>query len=161
MNKVKSLTILIFSIIIICSIISCTEKKVEHPFPADKNPWFSIKKERIQKLLPDAMKIAGVDLWMVICRENNNDPLATHVGGENSGGTAAFLFFLKDNKVESIAISPRGEAKALQEIGLLDKYVIIDRRQGIWKVIAEQIEKADPNRIAINSSNYSIADGLS
>ncbi|HCI71405.1 MAG TPA: peptidase M24, partial [Balneola sp.] len=49
--------------------------------------------ERINTLLPQAMEAAGVDLWIVICRENNNDPIADHIGGENAGGTAAFLFY--------------------------------------------------------------------
>ena len=63
------------------------------PFDAQDSPWPEIRKARIQKLLPQAMLLAGVDAWVVICRENNNDPLAVHVGGENAGGTAAFMFF--------------------------------------------------------------------
>ena len=50
------------------------------------NPWPEIRKERINKLLPKAMASANVDCWIVICRENNNDPIAAHVGGENAGG---------------------------------------------------------------------------
>ncbi len=38
-------------------------------FPAE-NPWPRIRKERIQKLLPAAMERAGVDAWIVVCREN-------------------------------------------------------------------------------------------
>ena len=64
---------------------------------------------------------AGVDAWVVICRENDNDPLAAHVGGENAGGTAAFLFFRKDGRVRSAAISPSGEATALKDVGVVDE----------------------------------------
>ena len=131
------------------------------PFPADKNPWQQIRKERIQKLLPEAMKNAGVDSWIVVCRENNNDPLAMHVGGENAGGAAAFLFFLNADKVKSVAISPEGEAIALKDMNLHDEVIVIERGSNIWKVIKEQIQKADPKKIAINSSGYNIADGLS
>lgn len=131
------------------------------PFPPEKNPWQRIRKERIQKLLPDAMKNAGVDAWIVVCRENDNDPLALHVGGENAGGTAAFMFFLKDGVIKNIAISPEGEAKALQDLKLQDEVVVIPRGSDIWGVIADQIKKYDPKKIAINSSEYNIADGLS
>ena len=57
-----------------------------------KNPWPEIRNKRINTLLPKALKNANVDCWIVICRENNNDPLAEHIGGENAGGTAVFLF---------------------------------------------------------------------
>jgi hypothetical protein len=58
------------------------------PKPTDprKSPWPEIRKARIQKLLPQAMQLAGIDAWVVICR-HNNDPLALYVGGENAGGT--------------------------------------------------------------------------
>ena len=56
------------------------------------DPWPAIRAERIRTLLPGAMERAGVDAWVVVCRENANDPLALHVGGENAGGTAVFLF---------------------------------------------------------------------
>ena len=135
--------------------------QTSNPFPAEKNPWQQIRKERIQKLLPEAMKNAGVDSWIVVCRENNNDPLALHVGGENAGGAAAFLFFLNGDKVKSVAISPEGEAIALKDMKLHDEVIVIERNSNIWKAIKEQIQKTDPKKIAINSSGYNIADGLS
>lgn len=131
------------------------------PFPAENNPWQRIRQERIQKLLPDAMKNAGVDAWIVICRENDNDPLAIHVGGENAGGTAVFMFFLKNGYIKNVAISPEGEAKALKDLKLQDEVVVIERGSSIWGTIAEQIKKYDPSKIAINSSESNIADGLS
>lgn len=57
------------------------------------SPWPDIRKERINTLLPNALKNANVDAWLTICRENNNDPMADHIGGENAGGTAVFLFY--------------------------------------------------------------------
>ncbi len=56
------------------------------------NPWPEIREERIRLLLPQAMEAAGVDSWIVLCRENHNDPLAKHIGGEDAGPLAAFLF---------------------------------------------------------------------
>jgi len=131
------------------------------PFSADNNPWPQIRKERIQKLLPEAMKNAGVASWLVVCRENSNDPLALHVGGENAGGAAAFLFFLVGDKVRSVAISPEGEAIALKDMKLHDEVVVIKRGSNIWKTAKEQFQKYDPKTIALNSSGYNVADGLS
>ncbi|MBU1099596.1 MAG: aminopeptidase P family protein [Bacteroidetes bacterium] len=152
---------LLLGTIILLLIASCKEKIIEQPFPADTNLWKSIRKERIQKLLPDAMKLAGVDAWIIICRENNNDPLAKFVGGENAGGTAAFLFFRNDEGVRSVAISPMGEATSLKEVNLHDEVVVIERGSPIGGKILDIVSKYDPEKIAINTSDYGIADGLS
>ena len=159
-KKKFSLSYLLISMQILLS-SAIVNSQTNQPFPSEKNPWQKIRKERIQKLLPEAMKITGVDSWIVICRENNNDPLAIHVGGENAGGTAAFLFFLNGDDVKSVAISPEGEAIALKDMNLHDEVIVIERGSNIWKVIKDQIEKADPKKIAINSSDYNITDGLS
>ncbi|MFC2083706.1 M24 family metallopeptidase [Bacteroidota bacterium] len=148
-------------ILIFVFLLSCSEKEIKQPFLSENNPWQSIRKERIYKLLPHAMKNGGVDAWIVICRENNNDPLAMHIGGENAGGTAAFMFFLTGEKVRSLVISPKGEATALKEMELHDEVFVIERGSNIWGMVAQQIKENDPMKIAINSSAYNIADGLS
>ena len=130
-------------------------------FDDSQNPWPSIRKERIEKLLPLAMKEAGIDSWIVICRENDNDPLAIHVGGENAGGTAAFLFFLQGDKVHSVAISPSGEARALKDVGLQNEVIEIERGSSVWSEVKKLIEKYNPSKIAINSSERNLSDGLS
>ncbi len=144
-------------------LFSCTQKeeKIVKPFPVSENPWEEIRKERISKLLPEAMKEAGVEAWIVICRENNNDPLAMHVGGENAGGSAAFMFFNIDGKFKSLSLSPVGEATALGEKEILDEVIAFKRGTNVWKHIAEKVKEWDPKVIAINSSNNNIADGLS
>lgn len=131
------------------------------PARAEENPWPRIRRERIEKLLPAAMERAGVDAWIVICRENDNDPLAAHVGGENAGGSAAFLFFRKDGGVSSVAISPAGEATALKDVGLHGRVVVRERDQTVWDAVAKEIRTAAPKKIAINSGGDAVADGLS
>lgn len=131
------------------------------PFDPRHNPWPQIRKARIAKLLPQAMQLASVEAWVVVCRENANDPLALHVGGENAGGTVAFLFLLKQEKVKSIAITPWGEATGLKDLGLHDEVIVLEQPRDVWQVLARQLEAANPATIAINSSSRNIADGLS
>ena len=100
------------------------------------NPWPRSRKERVRQLLPAAMQEAGVDAWLVVCRENANDPLAVHVGGENAGGEAAFLFFRDGNQVHSLAISPAGEATALRDVGLHDVIEVLPRGAKVWSAVA-------------------------
>lgn len=134
---------------------------VPDPSPFTGEPWPVIRAERIATLLPAAMAKTGVDAWMVICRENNNDPMAAHVGCENAGGTAAFLFFAEGDGVQSVAISPSGEATALAEKAIMDEVVEIGRGVGVWGEVEQQFERFNPERIAINTGQSPIADGLS
>jgi Xaa-Pro aminopeptidase len=129
---------------------------------SDPSPWPDIRKKRIATLLPSAMNTAKVDAWLVVCRENNNDPLAEHVGCENAGQTAVFLFFHHLGKFHSMAFSPAGEATALKDINLLDEVVPIERSASAIQAAADFIRDKNFANIAINmSSNNAQADGLS
>ncbi|KEO72629.1 M24 family metallopeptidase [Anditalea andensis] len=133
----------------------------ENPFTGD-NPWPDIRKERITKVLPEAMKTAGVDAWIVVCRENNNDPIAHHIGGENAGGTAVFLFYIKDEKFGSIVFSPAGEATALADLHIHDQVLPIPRGHSAISAAAEYAKSRPFTKIAVNSSSENeMADGLS
>jgi Xaa-Pro aminopeptidase len=126
------------------------------------SPWPDIRKQRIASLLPKALEAAQVDAWLIICRENNNDPLADHVGCENAGQTAVFLFYNLDKTFYSIAFSPAGEATALQDIQLLDQVVAVERSASAIEIAAKYIQDKNFDRIAINMSDKNAqADGIS
>jgi Xaa-Pro aminopeptidase len=129
---------------------------------SDPSPWPEIRKKRISTLLPSAMNAAKIDAWLVVCRENNNDPLADHVGCENAGQTAVFLFFHHQKKFHSMAFSPAGEATALKDINLLDEVVPVERSVSAIQSAAEFIREKNFASIAINmSSKNAQADGIS
>lgn len=132
---------------------------VDRPFTGD--PWPDIRAERILTLLPEAMDRAGVDAWIVVCRENDNDPLARHVGCENAGGEAPFLFFRTEPGIFSVAVSGPGEATALAEIGLHDEVVVPSDGKGTWDLVRDALDRFAPDSIAVNSGGSPIADGLS
>ncbi|EAW29210.1 Xaa-Pro aminopeptidase family enzyme [Alteromonadales bacterium TW-7] len=126
------------------------------------SPWPEIRKQRINKLLPNALKAAKVDAWLIVCRENNNDPLADHVGCENAGSPAAYLFYFNKGAFHSVAYSPSSEAKALDELNIHEKVISVPRSVSALKYAAEFIKKQPFERIAINVSDFNAqADGLS
>jgi Xaa-Pro dipeptidase len=126
-----------------------------------ENPWPEIRKKRINQLLPEALKNAGVDAWLVICRENYNDPIATHVGGENASGTAAFLFYADQTGFHSLVFSPEGEATALDELNIHEKVERVPRGESAVAKAVDFIKKSGFTKIAINSSaSNEMADGL-
>jgi Xaa-Pro aminopeptidase len=150
-----------FSSLLTCCVLSLL---IISPYSSalSEHPWEKIRKERINTLLPKAMKAANVDAWLVICRENANDPLAKHVGCENAGQTAAFIFYQSDNKFASLAFSPKGEAMALADLGLLDEVTEVERGANIYQLAADFVKAKDLKRVAINSSDANkLADGLS
>lgn len=126
------------------------------------SPWPEIRQERMRTLLPGAMERAEVDAWIILVRENANDPLAHHVGGENAGQPAGILFFREGDRARSVMLSGWGEAIALRELAIHDSVVVPDvARGGLMGEIALRIREADPARIAINSGPLAVADGLS
>ncbi len=129
---------------------------------AGPSPWPEIRKQRIASLLPQAMAAAKVDAWLIICRENNNDPLADHVGCENAGKTAAFLFYRDAAGFHSRAWSPVGEATALAELAIHDQVLPVARDDSALGRAAEFISGKNFAAIAVNSSTGNAqADGLS
>ena len=165
LKKIKSNALFIIFIWLIMACQSQSDHKttalIENPF-SGPNPWPEIRNERIQKLLPSAMEAAGVDAWIIICRENNNDPIAHHIGGENAGGTALFLFYLENQKAKSIVFSPIGEMTALAELKIHDEVIPVARGNSAIDDAGEFIKNKKFDRIAINSSmENELADGLS
>ncbi|EOZ95691.1 Xaa-Pro aminopeptidase family enzyme [Indibacter alkaliphilus LW1] len=161
--SLKSGIILLLSAIILasCQNQEKAQSSIDNPFDGP-SPWPEIRKERLERLLPHAMKEAEVDAWIVICRENNNDPIAHHIGGENAGGTAMFLFYLEGDKAISKVFSPVGEATALGELKIHDEVIPVERGKSAILQGAEYIKSQNFNKIAINSSfDELLADGLS
>lgn len=140
---------------------SPSQEKIDPATLWGQNPWPEIRKKRINQLLPVALKNAGVDAWLVICRENYNDPIATHVGGENASGTAAFLFYNDQGGFHSLVFSPEGEATALDDLDIHEKVERVPRGESAVAKAVEFIQKNGFAKVAINSSESNeMADGL-
>lgn len=161
-NFIAGLVFLLsLTLIFSCQKKTTVEESFENPFDGP-SPWPEIRKERIQKLLPEAMKAADVDAWIVVCRENNNDPIAHHIGGENAGGTALFLFYLEEDAVKSVVYSPIGEATALADLKIHDEVIPVDRGSSAIADASAFIQSKNFSKIAVNySEENALADGLS
>lgn len=160
----------IAAILTLLFLVSCGQKQDENSnlnsFDAEafwgENPWPEIRKKRIGQLLPSAMDAAKVDCWLIVCRENNNDPISDHIGGENAGGTAAFLFYIDAEGFHSKVYSPSGESTALDDLDIHDEVVSVERGTSALNLAANFIKSKDFQGIAVNSSETNaMADGLS
>lgn len=165
-DNIRNLISPYLAIIILFFLISCQPEipkteTFDNPF-SGPSPWPEIRIERIRKLLPEAMKTAGTDAWIILCRENNNDPIAPHIGGENAGGQALFLFYLEGENVKSVVFCPIGEATALADLKIHDEVIPVQRGNSAITDASEYIKTKQFQKIAINSSfENELADGLS
>ena len=116
--------------------------------------------ERLDALLPTLMRETGVDMWLVIAREYNDDPVFLSLVPKprfTARRTTMLVFFDRgDAGVERLTVSryPLGAMyEAAWEGGDLDAQ---------WQRLAEVIAERDPQTIAVNTSDtWPVADGIS
>ena len=116
--------------------------------------------ERLDSLLPTLMRETGVDMWLVIAREYNDDPVFLSLVPKprfTARRTTMLVFFDRgDAGVERLTVSryPLGAMyEAAWEGGDLDAQ---------WQRLAEVIAERDPQTIAVNTSDtWPVADGIS
>ncbi len=119
-----------------------------------------ILKERIHHLMPRLMKECGVEMWAVISREYDEDPVfASLVPSlvKNASRTTCLVFCLdEDGKYEALNVSrpnPRFDGYYTQAM---------HRKDDVFEALAHLVAKKKPSKLHVDISNEcAIADGLS
>jgi Xaa-Pro aminopeptidase len=106
------------------------------------------------------MDAAGVDSWIVLCRENNNDPLARHIGGDNAGKLTAFLFQRVPTGIALFIVAPATEIIALRESLPYAVTVPAKTDADVFPLLATRVKEISPRAIAVNKGKLAAADGL-
>ena len=116
--------------------------------------------ERLNVLLPELMDRTGIDMWVIISREYNEDPVirtmlpATWLNARRR----TILMFYRDkakDTLEKLAVARYDFGEHIK--GSWNK----EEQPDQWKRLAELIEERDPKKIALNfSEHFNIADGL-
>lgn len=115
---------------------------------------------RLDHLVPELMRREGIDMWILIAREYNEDPvLLTMLPAtwSSSRRTTILLFFDPGNgeEIERLAV-------ARYNIGFFETQWFPVEEPDQWKRLAQIVEERNPNRIGINiSEHFATADGLS
>lgn len=116
--------------------------------------------ERFNTLLPQLMEETGLDMWILISREYNEDPvLKTMLPAEwLNARRRTILLFYKDsekNTLDKLAVARYNVGENIQSVW--DK----DKQPDQWKRLIELIEERNPRVIGLNySKDFNIADGL-
>lgn len=116
--------------------------------------------ERFNSLLPKLMDDANIDMWVVISREYNEDPVlrtmlpATWLNARRR----TILLFYRDkakNTIEKLAVARYNVGKNIESAWEKEK------QPDQWKRLMELILERNPKQIGLNySKDHNIADGL-
>lgn len=117
-------------------------------------------KDRLETVVPAIMRERGVDMWIVVARENFEEPvIATMLDAESfAARRRTILVFFDPGKgrpVERLTVSRYGMG------GLFAPAWDPARQPDQWKALAAIVAERKPKRIAVNSSAASAyADGM-
>ena len=120
----------------------------------------SVLKDRLNNLLPDLMDQSDIDMWILISREYNEDPvLKTMLPAEwlNARRRTIILFYRnkKNNTIDKLAVARYNFGDNI--ISAWDK----ETQPIQWKRLVELIEERNPKKIGLNfSKDFNISDGL-
>lgn len=116
--------------------------------------------DKFDNLLPELMDQADIDMWIVISREYNEDPVlrtmlpATWLNARRR----TILLFYRDktkNTIEKLAVARYNVGDNIESAW--DK----EKEPDQWKRLMQLITERNPNKIGLNfSKDHNIADGL-
>ena len=119
-----------------------------------------ILKERFEVLLPELMDQSDLDMWILISREYNEDPVLRTMLPSTwlNARRRTILLFYRDktrNTIEKLAVARYDVGKNISSAW--DK----EKEPDQWRRLVQLIEERNPKKIGLNfSKDHNIADGL-
>ena len=119
-----------------------------------------ILEDRFKNILPGLMEDANIDMWLLISREYNEDPvLKTMLPATwlNARRRTIIVFYRnkKEKIIERLAVARYNIGKSIQSSW--DK----EKEPNQWKALIDIIASRNPDKIGINfSKHFALADGL-
>jgi len=120
------------------------------------NEWL---RWRLDNIIPKLMRREGIDMWLIINREYNEDPVYMTLVPEPT---------MAARRTSILIFYDRGEGLEVEKLsgsyyGLGDWYksTWLDKKKKQFESLAEVIKKLNPRKIGINvSSTWAFGDGL-
>lgn len=126
----------------------------------DRAAWVdSMLEHRMDHLLPELMDRQGIDMWILISREYNEDPVMKTMlpsSWLSARRRTIFVFAKKpEGGIDKIAIARYSVGKLLKGEWNIDVY------PDQWEALVEYIKEKNPKSIGLNySDDFGLADGL-
>lgn len=163
----KNVTFLVTANVLLLSLSSYVNAAGDdYAIPSSKQRfeiWRNIVADKLDRALLPAMRNHDIDMWIVLDRENNDDPLHAELGGGFSGVRAAFVFF--DNgseKPEKIYYGSHTMPANSVVAQVYDETLYYGySAEGLTPHLRKLVRDRDPERIGVNTSEtLPDADGL-
>ncbi|WP_194777445.1 M24 family metallopeptidase [Pararhodonellum marinum] len=116
--------------------------------------------DRIENVLPALMRREGIDLWLIVSREYNEDPvIKTFLPATWLAARRTTMLLMHDpgegKKIETLAVARYDVGKAFS------KSWDPEKEPDQWKQLIKLIQERKPDKIGINmSEDYGHADGM-
>ncbi|MCH8073368.1 MAG: aminopeptidase P family protein [Proteobacteria bacterium] len=120
--------------------------------------WLTV---RVQTVLPELMRRTGIDMWVIISREYNEDPvIRTFLPSKWQSARRRTILLIYDpgagEPLETLAVARYAVGEMFAQAW--DKELHGEQ----WARLAALIEDRDPQRIGLNfSDTFALADGIS
>jgi len=116
-----------------------------------------VLRKRLETILPAAMRASGIDLWLILCQEDDYDPVFKTMIPINTWAPILQMLIFFDP----------GEGKPIERVNLsmtnlgdlFEKPWAGTDFNEQWKLLAELVEKRDPRRIGLNTGKIQWAAG--
>lgn len=155
--------IILFSSLACCTIFSANlfaENVTPLPLKQRAEVVDDLLQQRVQQLLPKLMRQTGIDMWVLISREYNEDPvLKTFLPSDWLSARRRTILVIhdpgNDENLETLAI-------ARYNVGqIFESTWNPEQQPEQWQRLTEVIAERNPSAIAINQSkDFAQADGI-
>jgi len=122
-----------------------------------------ITQKRLEKLLPEIMQQTNIDMWLIVCNEDNLDPVfKTMVPYDRWFPiTQILVFFKKPDGIERLNLSRTKMEKFYTQTWDFRAWDL-QKKESQWDCLARIVQERDPKHIGLNVSDVIWgADGLS
>jgi Xaa-Pro aminopeptidase len=115
---------------------------------------------KLDSVLPPLMRRENIDMWIIICFENSEDPVyrtLTTRPLDNARRLSVLIFHDSPDGFKKLSATWHGAAAS----GYMYESIFTDKSNGAegqFKAVADYIRKTDPKRIGINYNNETIDD---
>lgn len=156
----------IIKFFLFCLLISCgkEEPQINTYTILDEKDRAKLRDEiiddRFNNLLPELMDAAAIDMWIVISREYNEDPIIKTMLPSvwlNARRRTILVFYRnkQKNTIEKLAVARYDVGKNIKSAWNKEK------EPNQWNALSRIIEERNPDKIGINiSKHFALADGL-
>jgi Xaa-Pro aminopeptidase len=152
-NKIAGLLFLIF-----CT--NCFAQPNVLPMRERAQLINQILEERLQNLLPSLMRREGIDMWVLISREYNEDPILKTMLPAN---------WLSARRRTILVLFDPGEGQPIERLAVA-RYAVDslfrkswdkEKQPDQWDSLVKMIKQKQPKKVAINKSqHFALADGI-